>query len=930
VGTTASASKRRGRPNVAERGKIRSPRRPPPDAGESAPAIATGGPGSSTTSFRAKFEVPVLPATWTPRDRLDRLVTSAVAHRLTVVTGPPGSGKTVLLSAWSHRHSDRRVAWVSLEGTDDDPRRFWLMITEALHCFGPRSAAPSVSDTSRDRKSRAGVGAVIETTRGLPQIVLILDDFHVIGHPTIVKDVAHLVRSVPKHISIVLSGRDDPTFPLHQVRVQGHLAEIREQDLRFDIPEAAELVEAVAGTGLAADDLEMLVGRTEGWAVGVQLAALSLREEKDPSEFVRRFAGSTHLVVEYLIGEVLDQLPEKLVRFLLLTSVLNKMSGPLCNAVTGESDSTSILDELVARHLFVIRMDAEHRWYRYHQLFADMLKHTLHVRDPKELVLAHARAADWLENDGDIQEAVAHLVAAGAFDEAFSLTARSFADQVEVGVAPGRFVPTDRIPDTYYLEDPVRMYERAAALLVGLHEREGVLWLHRLQRKIRGNPDLGWLKARIELLWTVRDWLEGNPEGIVLHQRRVARLAGPEGELPPIPEGVQAIHPWLERLDHSVESVMVCLMARAFNWLGDPEAARGALSLDGDALEPSLESVAVPGVLAVAAANLGNLAEGHALATSSLEMAAQTGLEGGSAGTIDAHTALGSIHLERNELADSENHLLLALLACQKVQAYSWTASVEVQLASLHLARGHTEDAETLMSRLRDNEALGVLPRHVRMQLDLADVKWRLIAGDFEGAFSRIGQVDEIHRPLSLEAWIDLCAGRPDDAVNRITGAPHPAASLREELDRLVILAHGSLDVGLPRRARNALALALQKARPQRYVRLFLDHGEAIGELLQTFKSRFSDPYLEHLLQQAYLSGDAEPVEEFGALIEGLTPRERAALTLLSTHLTQQQIASELFVSLNTLKTHLKGLYRKLGATSRAEAVTLARRYGLI
>jgi LuxR family transcriptional regulator, maltose regulon positive regulatory protein len=883
--------------------------------------------GVGGSSFGTKLDIPVLPKTWNLRDRLDALLTRAMEHRLTIVTGPPGSGKSVLLSAWARRHPERRVAWVSLDASDDDPERFWSMVVSALSAFAPlprgRQAASDATVPGSD------VQAAVATASVLPAVTLILDDIHTVSHQSIVSDLAYLVRNLPPQTSIVLSGREDPALPLHRLRVDGHLVEIREHDLRFDVREAADLVEAVAGTKLDARPLEVLVERTEGWAVGLQLAALSLRDEQNPSDFVERFAGTTHLVAEYLMGEVLDQLPSKLVRFLLLTSVLDQMSGPLCQEITGATDSTAILDELVARHLFVVHVDAEHTWYRYHQLFADMLRHTLHARDPQAMAAAHLKTAGWFETEGDFDTAIAHFVAAGALERAFDLAASVLVEQMESGIAlDGAFHPNDAIPEPYFLGDPVRMYERAAALLVGLHHREGTVWLHRVQRHIRDVSAMGWLQSRVELLWAIRDWLEGNGEGILLHQRRFAVLSARESEPREVPDEIRAMHPWLGQLDRSADSLMMCLTARAHNWLGDPEAARQALALECERPE-SVESVAVPGILAVAAANQGNLADAFSWASGSLQMATEFGLDNTTL-VIDAHVALGSIHLERNELDQSEQHLRAAHRLCRQIRGRAWSAPVEIQLVALHQARGHEAESFSLISRLRENEADGALPTHIRLQLDLAEVRGRLIAGDFEGAFNRIGQIEEDRRPVSLEGWIDLCAGRPDEAIHRITTSARPAGSLREELERLVVVARGSIQGGAPRRARDALQFALQRARPERYVRLFLDHGDSVIGVLRSLKSRFPDSYLEELLSQASPADEETIAESSGALIEALTQRERAALTLLPSHLTQQQIASELFVSLNTLKTHLKGLYRKLGATSRGEAITLARRYGLL
>ncbi len=875
--------------------------------------------------LETKLRPPVIPPTWTVRNRLDDLLSDAVQHRLTVVTGPPGAGKTVMLAGWATRHPDRRVAWVSLEAADDDPQRFWQTLAGALRPFGHSSEG--FTTPPPEPLSPQGLGYIVEYVADLPAVVLVLDDFHAVKDASILADVGHLVRNLSPQLRVVLSSREDPDLALHRLRLRGELAEIRDHDLRFATAEAAQFVESVTGRQLEAPDLEMLVERTEGWAAGLQLAALSLRDEPDPPAFVRAFAGNSHLVAEYLIEEVLSVLSKDVIRFLSLTSVLDRMTGSLCEHLTGATDAHEILDDLAGRHLFVVRMDSEHRWYRYHRLFADLLRHSLHVRDPTAMRVAHERAAEWFEMTGDRRSAAAHLVAAGALDQAFAIGAELAVDQLEAGfVLDERAVLPAGLPEAFFVDDPLRTYGLVLGQLAGLHADEAELWLRRLPRIIRG-PAPAWLVARVELAWVLHDWMVGDAPGMLAHHAAAARLAPSRCALPPLPEEVRTEHPWLERLDHLAGALLGVMAGRAHNWLGHHSAARASLESPVDGPD-WVASVSVPGVMAMAAASEGRLVAGQQLAKHSLDVARRIGIEHNPA-VIDAHLALAAIHRERDELDRADRHVNEALQLCRHGTGPAWLAAVELERAALLMAQGRLEDSHAVVSRLRACESDGRLPARIRIQIGPADVRWHLAAGDLDGALRLLGTLPEHPSLVHLRARVDLRAGRVERAVARLATSEARTGSPRDELERLTLLSEAASELGDRRRARETLRLALDKGRPEGYVRPFLDGGHAMSRLLQSLETWFADPYLELLRERSRPPREGVQSHASAALAR-LTSRESAALTRLPTYLTQRQIADELYISLNTLKTHLKSLYRKLGASSRAEAVASARAHGLI
>jgi LuxR family transcriptional regulator, maltose regulon positive regulatory protein len=886
-----------------------------PDTGH--PAAANGTIARSTrTAADSRFRLPRLPSPWILRDGLDEKLSAAIGHRLTLVTGLPGAGKTVMLSGWAVRHSERRIAYVPLEAADNEPRVFWRTLAAALR---------RLQHDPQHEPRVMGVSSVLDIARRVPPLVLILDDFHLIKHPEVLADVQTLIRNIPDHVPMVISSRQDPAIPLHRLRLGGELADIRQEDLRFDFPEAESFLSAVSGGRKVSFDVVCtLLERTEGWAAGLQVAALLLRNESDPEAFARRFAGDTQVIAGYLSQEVLQDLPDVLNRFLMQTSVLEEMTPSLCAWVTGSPNAADLLDDLVSRHLFVFPIDAEHQWYRYHRLFSQLLRHLFARRDPVGMRNAHLRAAQWYESQGTVETAIEHYIQAEDFDRAFGLAANSVVERLECGdINESRTTDIADLPAGYLQRDAVRVFGLVASLLVRARHLDGEVWLHRLTRSWAGVTPT-WLQSREELLWALRCWLAADAPGVLRHTTQMA--AHP---LERIPANVVREHRWLGRLDEMYESTMSLLAARAHLWLGDHEAVRARLQ-DLSLAPESLKTVVAPGMLALAAAREGRLTESHQLATGALDMARRLGVVAGVASQA-ANVALGVTLLERDELEQAEQHILTACELCRDLERDGWLAGCELDLVYVYMDQGRSDEAFSVIAGLRALEAAGELPAHLRRTLQLTEIGWRLRAGDLDGALGLIEQLPPVARPALLEARADLLAGRPDKASAALEKLreSHSSWNLRLELERLVLLSHARLQMGSARQARDVLRRALDIARAHRHYRVFIDEGDDVRWLLESLESRFPDPYLSDLIGH-WRRRNGVAVQEPGALIEVLTERERATLSRLPSHLTQQQIAADMYVSLNTLKTHVKSLYRKLGATTRSEAVAAARSRGLI
>src|SRR5215467_9882842 len=378
-------------------------------------SLAVGAAPERDVLVTTKFHIPR--AGFVPRPRLLARVAEGIGRGLTVVGTPAGFGKSTLLGDWARR-TRRPVAWLSLDAGDNDPARFWRYVAAALERVRPGTGAPVVGLLRGPQRPPlvAVATAVINELTAVPEgggVVLVLDDYHVIEAPPVHESVAFLLDRLPPGLRLVLSSRADPPLPLARLRARGQLTELRATDLRFTVAETAAFLREVTGLDLPPASVAVLQDRTEGWAAGVQLAALSLRGHADPAGFIAAFAGSNRYVLDYLTEEVLAGRPEQVLRFLLETSVLDRLCGPLCDAVTGRADSQALLEELERANLFLVPLDEERRWWRYHHLFADLLRARLASERPAEIPGLHHAAAAWHEEHGFADDAVRHAMAAG-------------------------------------------------------------------------------------------------------------------------------------------------------------------------------------------------------------------------------------------------------------------------------------------------------------------------------------------------------------------------------------------------------------------------------------------------------------------------------------------------------------------------------------
>src|SRR5215204_4644464 len=377
----------------------------------------------STPILTTKLYVPPPRPHAVLRPRLTGRLNEGLPRKLTLISAPAGFGKTTLLGEWV-AGCERLAAWLSLDEVDSDPTRFLAYLVAALQTIAPNIAEGVLGALqSPQPPPTESILTVLlnEVTTVEDEIVLVLDDYHLIDATAVDDALTFLLEHLPPRMHLVIATREDPNLPLARLRVRGQLGELRAADLRFTPSEAAEFLEGVMGLSLSAEDIAALEDRTEGWIAGLQLAALSMRGREDVAGFIRAFAGDNRYVVDYLVEEVLQRQPERVRSFLLQTSILERLSGPLCDVVTGQDGGKARLAALERGNFFVVPLDDQRHWYRYHHLFADVLRAHLRDEHPDRVPDLHRRASAWYEQHGEPSEAIRHALAAEEFERAASL-----------------------------------------------------------------------------------------------------------------------------------------------------------------------------------------------------------------------------------------------------------------------------------------------------------------------------------------------------------------------------------------------------------------------------------------------------------------------------------------------------------------------------
>ena len=898
-------------------------------ASRSTPAADRQEAGDGATPLIVtKLTRPRPPIRMVSRPRLFTLLDAGAQELLTVVSGPAGAGKTTLLASWSSAgRAPGPVAWLSLDPADNQPARFWAHVQAALRRSGAVPADSALLRWApRPELDATFLSLLVSGLAELPgPVVLVLDDLQDITDATVLQGLEFLLRHAPPQLRLLLATRVDPPLPLQRLRVSGRFAQLRSADLAFTVDEVADLLAGYQlQPSLSEHDAALLQARTEGWAAGLRLAALSLQDQPDPHRFVSEFAGDDQSVADYLVGEVLDRQPEELRTFLLQTCIVEELNGDLADALTGGRDGEGTLAHLERANTFVAAHGSRHDVYRYHQLFAGLLRCELRRQAPGEVAELHRRAAGWYAAHGLVVNAIKQALLAGEWRAAADLTAehglrlilRSDVGTLEelLGRLPVELVQAE--PELALLAAADRLLRDdpdVAGIDLRLAEQQA-----RLPEDRHGRHALLLATCRTTVAWRMGD-LDG---ALAAGHEALGLLARPEAA------GAD-----------DARMVVLSNLGAAELWAGDLDAAEVHLQEGQEAARRaglgSLQ-LACMSQVAVLHAMRGALGQAVRLAGDAVELAAQRGWSS-SAQAAGGYLALAWVHYQRDNLAEAGRDLERAAAASRARSERPMALAVAILQARLQHVRGDLAGALATVASARRDLGGRKLPAQLWRWLALTDAELYRAAGQTTSAAdlgSGVGPGEPSGTGEAVVlARLRLAEGDPAGAAATLAtclDGPAPGGLLATPVEAWLLDALASDALADHYRAAASLQRALSLAEPEGFRRSFLDAGAPGRSLLARYRHRLatSGPYVDELLQTSAELASAGTTPP--ALVDQLTKQERVVLRYLPSLMTYEEIATDLYVSPNTIKSHVYSVFRKLGVSGRRQAVRSARELQLL
>jgi LuxR family maltose regulon positive regulatory protein len=883
-------------------------------------------------------------------ERLDKGL--AMGCKLTLISASAGFGKTTLVSEWVDG-CERPVAWLSLDEGDNDPSRFIPYLIAALQTIkaGIGEGLLTALQSHEPPPTEAILTALLnEIATVSNDFLFVLDDYHVIDSRSVDETLSFLVEHLPPQMHLVFATREDPHLPLARLRARGQLTELRAADLRFTPAEAAEFLNRVMGLNLSEGDVTALETRTEGWIAGLQLAALSMQGQSDAANFIRSFTGSHHFVLDYLVEEVLQHQPENIQAFLLRTSILDRMCGPLCDAVllSPSASGQETLEYLERTNLFIVSLDNERHWYRYHHLFGDLLRQRLmQSLKPDEIAQCHLCASQWYEENGDLDEAFHHAIAAKDFNRAAGLAElawqgmdRSFQTAAWLGWVK-------KLPEEAIRVRPVLSTQIGYAFMDAGESEASESRLRDAERILDGSSDGTCPDQSPRMVVANKAQLKPLPAMIALARAYNAQAQGNLAATVKYAELAIQLIPE----DDFVRRAQATITLEITHWAsGDLDAARRAM----DTWMNSMQKVGnlvfvVASAFAVADINVaqGCLREAERTYQDALQLAAQHGPE---AEHITAHHHLGlsMIYRQRGEDTLAAHHLNRAAELGPQTTLVDWLYRWHVAQAQLKEAAGDLETALALLDEAKrvyiqtlvpDLRPIAALKARIYLKQGRPD---RARTWATERGLSLADEVNYLHEFEYLTlARLEIANPQVNAQLARLLQAAEAQKRQGSALDILLVQALAHEAQGNRPQALAALKRALTLAKPEGYVRIFVDEGEPMRLLLVNFRSTIEKQYTHSLLgyvdkilaafsQPAEVASQSAIKNRVSEIIEPLTDREHEILRLIAEGRSNTEISQRLYLALSTVKGHNLRIFNKLQAQNRTEAVARARELGLL
>jgi LuxR family transcriptional regulator, maltose regulon positive regulatory protein len=845
------------------------------------------------------------------RPRLMKVLNGGLDRALTLISAPAGSGKTVLAAEWAGS-CGRPAAWLSLDEGDNDPAGFLSGLVACLRTISADvgAGASAVLQSARPQPTESLLTALLDDIAALPTaFLLVLDDYHCIDAAPVGDALAFLLEHRPQQMHLAVVTRQDPDLPLARLRARAQLTEVRATDLRFTLAETAEFLNQSMGLDLPAEYVAALEARTEGWAAGLQLAAISLRGREETRKFIRSFTGSNSFVADFLMEEVLRRQPEDLVRFLLRTSVLDRLCGPLCDAVAAAPSESGqeTLERLERANLFLVPLDSERRWYRYHGLFADLLRQRLRGRAGESAAELHLRASRWYEDNGMEGEAFRHAAAGGDLDLA------------------GRLIDGNGMP-LHFRGAITPVLRWLESLSAGAMSSRPSLWVsYASALMMSGSP--GGVEARLQAAEAALRGIEADAttrdlEGRIAALRAMTSLGsgGVETVLEQSRRSLELLSPG----NLAFRTFTALAQAYALQFQGQIEEARRAFT-------EVMSGAQASGNLMCAVASASSLGAAQE-AENLLPLAADTygsivrmiG-DPSHVSNYTAHLGLARISYEWNDLDAALQHAQQAAGLVAQIECMS-PAAPAVLLARLKLARGDTSGAAALLEWAEESAR-----RHkfedLRPEVAAAQVLVLIRRGKTKAAAHL---AEEYCLSVSL-ARVRLAEGDPSAAFQILDPLLRQAQTRGTGNEKLRLMALAALALHARGEGDAAVGLlggALALAKPGRCIRLFLDEGAPMAGLLSDVLAHGTASEYGEKLRAAF---EASGVRAVGTLTPGeaLSRREMEILRLIAKGFSNREIAERLFISLSTVKGHNLSIFGKLQVQSRAAAMVRARELGL-
>jgi len=909
--------------------------------------------------LRTKLFISPLRPEIVPRPHLVARLDGAIEGKLTLISAPAGFGKTTLLKEWI-AGSDLRVAWVSLDPGDNDPLRFWAYIVAALKSvhkgIGETIAAPLQSNQPppleyilTDLINLISKDAPHTGQSNVParKIILVLDDYHVITERQVHDTLTFFLDHLPPQLHLIISGRADPPWPLARRRARLKMIELRAEDLRFQSNEAALFLNEVMDLNISSDDIGALEQQTEGWIVGLQMAALSMRFREDKSEFIRAFTGTHRFILDYLLEEVLNQQPSDIEAFLLKSSILERMSVEMCDFVLDRMDSQSILIHLEQTNLFVIPLDDERCWYRYHHLFSELLRSQLTLKYPDQVSLLHKKASQWFEDHNFREATINHAFAANDYDRVARLIEKYAQGLLQETKHSAVSKWIEALPPDLVLKRPwLCVYQSWTRHWAGLREG-GEECLKHAESMLENRPDLNKEDQKII-------------PGFIAMVRSHYALTN-EALTETIEQAQKALR-LLPETDYFARSTAGVALGGAFWGKGDVWQSERAFAdcasaaLKGSYTQRASSALCYVGMQQVKQARL---LEAKDTFQKSLALVQDSeGRRFPNAGYPLAK--LGELALEWNNLEEAYVNTSRSVDLCTQLGHVDLIAEAYAALARVQLARKEYPEVEQILGRTDQLSLEMKLDPWATTWLDDCRVRLWLSTGKLEEARRWIhtsqlkmdGELNFQHELKHIILARVLVAQAEQEAggqhlrkamrlLKRLLDSASTAGWLHHKIQILILMARAYQGQSEIEQALIATNQALTLAEPSKYVRIFFEEGPQMGELLSVIRDgqqnknlsafqRKQASYINSLLAALKKEDHTPKTKAENELIEPLTRREMDVLRLLITNMTVPEIADELVVTSNTVRSHVKRIYEKLEVHRRLSAVEKAKELNLV